>query len=308
MSHSCRVPSQDNQLEFLEDDLFIDLLNLSHLFLHGNRLWSLHRNTFRGLGALDRLLLHQNRIRRVDLRAFHDLQRLTTLYLFNNSLAELSAGSLALLPALEYLRLNDNPWECDCGALPLWDWLRSFRGSTSSLVCFSPPEMAGKDLKVLSKEEMPACLKEEEKEGGGGGGGAGGESPNHLNRLRSHHNRHRRPYLPHGDQHNLAPPSPRPPRGGHGGNCTRPGRQAKGGPNQVPLLHEPKEKDFEGQNEGLTAAGRKNKCVARTWVGPPSGVQRATNAAAAPLAGAFFWWALLAALLTLQRLFWLSSF
>lgn len=105
---------QDNQLEFLEDDLFIDLLNLSHLFLHGNRLWSLRQNTFRGLGVLDRLLLHQNRIQWVDRQAFHDLRRLTTLYLFNNSLTELSGATLTLLPALEYLRLNDNPWECDC--------------------------------------------------------------------------------------------------------------------------------------------------------------------------------------------------
>lgn len=46
--------------------------------------------------------------------AFHDLSRLTTLYLFNNSLTELSGASLVLLSALEYLRLNNNPWECDC--------------------------------------------------------------------------------------------------------------------------------------------------------------------------------------------------
>ncbi|KPP70560.1 hypothetical protein Z043_110599 [Scleropages formosus] len=117
---------QDNHLDFLEDDLFVDLLNLSHLFLHGNRLWSLHQNTFRGLGALDRLLLHHNRLQWVDRLAFHDLRRLTTLYLFNNSLAQLPAECLAQLPSLEYLRLNDNPWDCGCRALPLWDWLQRF--------------------------------------------------------------------------------------------------------------------------------------------------------------------------------------
>lgn len=63
---------------------------------------------------LDRLLLHQNRLQWVHRLAFHDLHRLTTLYLFNNSLTELSGACLALLPALEYLRLNDNLWECDC--------------------------------------------------------------------------------------------------------------------------------------------------------------------------------------------------
>ncbi|XP_061606722.1 reticulon-4 receptor-like 1 [Phyllopteryx taeniolatus] len=288
---------QDNQLEFLEDDLFIDLLNLSHLFLHGNRLWSLHQNTFRGLGALDRLLLHQNRIQWVDRQAFHDLGRLTTLYLFNNSLTEMSAGSLALLPSLEYLRLNDNPWDCDCEALPLWDWLRNFRGSTSSLVCVSPPEMEGKDLKMLRKEELPTCLKGE----GGPGGVTGGDSLNHLNRHRSRNNQHQRPYLPHGDQHNLPPPStlPRPPKGGRG-NCTRRGRKAKVGPNEVRLLGKGKEKDFRDKHDGMTTARRKNKCLPRTSVGPPSGVQRATSAAAAPFAGGFFCLALLASLLTLH--------
>ncbi|XP_061902917.1 reticulon-4 receptor-like 1 [Entelurus aequoreus] len=249
---------QENHLEFLEDDLFIDLLNLSHLFLHGNKLWSLHQNTFRGLGALDRLLLHQNRIQWVDRQAFHDLRRLTTLYLFNNSLTQLPGATLALAPALEYLRLNDNPWDCGCGALPLWDWLRGFRGSTSSLACASPPEMAGKDLKALGKEELPACSSGEAEPG---------ESLNHLNRQRSRHNHRLRPYLPHGDQHH--PPSAPPPKGGRR-NCTRRGRKTKGGQDQVQVLRQ---------------GGNKNKCVARTSVGPPSGVQRAANTAGTPTAG-----------------------
>ncbi|XP_077596834.1 reticulon-4 receptor-like 1 [Stigmatopora nigra] len=268
---------QDNQLEFLEDDLFIDLLNLSHLFLHGNRLWSLHQNTFRGLGALDRLLLHQNRIQWVDKLAFHDLRHLTTLYLFNNSLTELTAGSLALLPALEYLRLNGNPWVCDCRALPLWDWLRSFRGSTSSLECLSPLEMVGKDLKTLRKDQLPICPKGEVE--------MVGESLNHLNRHRSHHDRHQRPYLPHGDQHNPPPHTapPRPPKGARG-NCTRRGRKHKG--------------DVEGKQDKSTTVRRKNKCVPRTSAGPPIGVQKAFNMASKPHRGTLSCLLLLTSLIT----------
>ncbi|XP_003464368.3 reticulon-4 receptor-like 2 isoform X2 [Cavia porcellus] len=176
---------QDNSLLHLQDDLFADLANLSHLFLHGNRLRLLTEHVFRGLGGLDRLLLHGNRLQGVHRAAFRGLGRLTILYLFNNSLASLPGEALADLPALEFLRLNANPWACDCRARPLWAWFQRARVSSSDVTCATPPERRGRDLRSLREADFRACPAGPRPGGNGAGTGSGGRargnsSSNHL--------------------------------------------------------------------------------------------------------------------------------
>ncbi|KAG8004015.1 Reticulon-4 receptor-like 2 [Nibea albiflora] len=148
---------QDNQLHFLQDDLFSDLVNLTHLFLHGNRIRALSENVFRGLVNLDRLLIHDNRIRQVNRRAFRDLGRLTILYLFNNSLAELPGQAMRDAQGIQFLRLNGNPWSCGCEARPLWEWFRKARISSSDLMCTSPSQRRGQDLRFLRELDFALC-------------------------------------------------------------------------------------------------------------------------------------------------------
>uniref|UniRef100_A0A672IWA0 Reticulon 4 receptor-like 2b n=1 Tax=Salarias fasciatus TaxID=181472 RepID=A0A672IWA0_SALFA len=148
---------QENQLHFLQDDLFSDLVNLTHLFLHGNRIRALSENVFRGLVNLDRLLLHDNRIRQVNRRAFRDLGRLTILYLFNNTLAELPGQAMRDAQGIQFLRLNANPWSCGCEARPLWEWFRKARISSSELMCTSPSQRRGQDLRFLREMDFALC-------------------------------------------------------------------------------------------------------------------------------------------------------
>uniref|UniRef100_A0A671UWZ8 Reticulon 4 receptor-like 2b n=1 Tax=Sparus aurata TaxID=8175 RepID=A0A671UWZ8_SPAAU len=148
---------QENQLHFLQDDLFSDLVNLTHLFLHGNRIRALSENVFRGLVNLDRLLIHDNRIRQVNRRAFRDLGRLTILYLFNNSLAELPGQAMKDAQGIQFLRLNGNPWSCGCEARPLWEWFREARISSSDLMCSSPSQRRGQDLRFLRELDFALC-------------------------------------------------------------------------------------------------------------------------------------------------------
>ncbi|XP_027703334.1 reticulon-4 receptor [Vombatus ursinus] len=149
---------QDNNLQALQDDTFLDLANLTYLFLHGNGIRYLSENVFRGLVNLDRLLVHQNQVARVHPRAFHDLGKVMTLYLFNNNLTVLAGETMSPLASLQYLRLNGNPWICDCRAKSLWGWFKQFKGSSSDLECRLPLRLAGKDLKRLHSADLEGCV------------------------------------------------------------------------------------------------------------------------------------------------------
>lgn len=247
------LSSQDNHLKVLPDNIFVDLHNLSHLFLHGNRLWSLNQNTFRGPRALDRLLLHQNQIEWVDHSAFQDLKHLSTLYLFNNSLLQLSRQCLDMLPSLEYLRLNNNPWVCDCRALSLWLWLKQFRGSTSTVGCQSPPEMIGKDLKDLRREDFPNCSLTVSNSRGQTNNVSGTVNQSTTNLV-----------------HRLKP--------GRSRNCTKPRKKVRD-ENEVVIEKEESASDFTdgGKHDHTSSNSTRRKCVPWTTVRPPSGVQQASN-------------------------------
>ena len=112
---------------------------------------------FHGLVNLDRLLLHDNRIRQVNRRAFRDLGRVTMLFLFNNSLAEVPSQALRDVQGIEFLRLNANPWSCGCESRPIWEWFREARVSSSEVICASPADRRGQDLRFLREMDYALC-------------------------------------------------------------------------------------------------------------------------------------------------------
>ncbi|NXM24127.1 R4RL2 protein, partial [Oxyruncus cristatus] len=142
-------------LRVLAPDTFHGLHRLQALHLYRCRLASLPSGIFRGLRSLQYLYLQENgllylqvrtargrggpgqgravMLAAIHRRAFGGLARLTILYLFNNSLVALPGDPLAALPALQFLRLNANPWACDCRARPLWAWFRRTRVSSSAV-------------------------------------------------------------------------------------------------------------------------------------------------------------------------------
>ncbi|NXW74859.1 LRC26 protein, partial [Hirundo rustica] len=107
------------------------LLSLVH-----NRLELIHSRALLGLGALRELDLSHNHLTELTPDTFLPLTSLATLNLGSNRLGELEPGALDALPQLQALFLQDNPWMCSCGILPLWRWLSHNREKQ----CFSLPE------------------------------------------------------------------------------------------------------------------------------------------------------------------------
>lgn len=97
------------------------------------------------------------KVRQVHRRAFRDLGRLNMLYLFNNSLTEMPGQALKDTVSLQFLRLNANPWACGCEARGLWDWFRQVRISSSDLMCSSPAQRRGQDLRFLREMDFALC-------------------------------------------------------------------------------------------------------------------------------------------------------
>ena len=98
----------NNQLLFLETDLFHGLRNLEHLYIHRNQLKVLHNLLFQNLTNLKVLDLGRNRL--VELRSglFADLKNVQILDLKRNNLTYLPYQILKGLKALNFLFLQFN--------------------------------------------------------------------------------------------------------------------------------------------------------------------------------------------------------
>lgn len=112
-----------NFISVLGPHSFPPLSGLLLLSLPHNRLKLIHSQALVGLGALQELDLSNNYLTVLNPETFLPLTSLTTLNLGSNRLRELDPGVLHALPQLQAFLLQDNPWVCSCGILPLWRWL-----------------------------------------------------------------------------------------------------------------------------------------------------------------------------------------
>lgn len=125
-----------------------------HLLLARNRIKILRDGTFSGYESLTSLDLQQNQISLVEEEAFQGLTHLTTLLLQHNRLGTLSEEALIPMRSLAYLRLYDNPWNCECQMESLVRTLQvpSHRNLGNHARCAEPIRLRSRKLKQVDPE------------------------------------------------------------------------------------------------------------------------------------------------------------
>ena len=178
----------NNRIDTIAPDAFRGLRNLQILDLSGNKLTSfptealkhtkyVREVNFKGnpikyileddlkhLPNLEIISFENNWLERIHPKAFAGSKKLEEINLVNNELKSLSSEMEAQLPeSLKFLRLYQNPWNCDCKLRWLRQWIASTKvnwdfGTTipNTPACSTPEILRGINWKHLEPEKF-AC-------------------------------------------------------------------------------------------------------------------------------------------------------
>lgn len=151
-----RLHLNNNKIEVLRDDTFIGLESLEYLQVDYNYISRIESNTLNRLRRLDVLILNDNLLYSLPKYVFQFVS-LTHLDLRGNQLKVLPYnGLLEHLSKIVEIQLEENPWNCTCELIGLKDWLESisYKSLAGDIVCEAPFRLHGRDLDVISKQEL----------------------------------------------------------------------------------------------------------------------------------------------------------
>ncbi|XP_059479910.1 leucine-rich repeat neuronal protein 2-like [Neocloeon triangulifer] len=168
-THTLKILTlDDNPIRNLEKGSFPSLPTLEHLSMCSlPNLTVIGAEAFSGMQSLVELIMVDNvHLQYIDPEAFKgqvegDSWTLRRLHLNGNSLGRLPKELLRRWDALDELRLQGNPWVCDCDSQWILTDLIHILDSMAAptLVCHEPIEMRGQTFNTLAQnEEHLRCL------------------------------------------------------------------------------------------------------------------------------------------------------
>ncbi|XP_032049361.1 leucine-rich repeat-containing protein 17 [Aythya fuligula] len=159
--HEKYLDCQERKLIFVAPDWPEDL---KHMLLARNRIRKLKNNMFSKYKVLKSLDLQQNDILKIESQAFFGLNKLTTLLLQHNQIKTLSEEIFIYMPNLNYLRLYDNPWHCNCELETLVTMLQvpTNRNLGNYAKCVHPIELKNQKLKQIKAGQL--CSEEDRQD------------------------------------------------------------------------------------------------------------------------------------------------
>ncbi|XP_059612956.1 SLIT and NTRK-like protein 6 [Phlebotomus argentipes] len=124
--------------------------------LFSNHITELQEKSFVGLHRVKVLYLNNNLIKFLHPNVFQPLRKLSKLRLDWNDLLFLPQGCLDMIPRLSAVKLQENPWHCDCRMIYLARWLRSSASHAwnTELLCKTPEQLEGQSLSLLRFDSL----------------------------------------------------------------------------------------------------------------------------------------------------------
>eukprot|EP00058_Branchiostoma_floridae_P025693 XP_002611183.1 hypothetical protein BRAFLDRAFT_88418 [Branchiostoma floridae] len=130
-----------NQISMIQAGLRVTLPLIHELWLVNNQITIIQAGTFVNLPQLQELWLTNNQITMIQEGAFANLPKFRHLDLRNNKLSAIVPLAFGLLPSNLVIKLDGNPWQCDCKMAPFRLDLTEFPTFTDQIRCAQPAKL-----------------------------------------------------------------------------------------------------------------------------------------------------------------------